>query len=61
VDALKPAYYVAKRQPGNLVDNMVRAQIRLTVQRLKANRLLRNQLIVGGYYTMASGVIDIIA
>lgn len=61
VDALRPAYYVAKPQPGNLVDNMVRAQIRLTVQRLRANPLLRNQLFVGGYYTMASGVVEIIA
>ena len=61
VDALRPAYCVAKRQPGNLVDNMVRAQIRLTVQRLKANPLLGNQLIVGGRYAMASGVVDIIA
>jgi carbonic anhydrase len=61
VDALRPAYYAAKPQPGDLVDNMVRAQIRLTVQRLKADRLLRSQLIVGGRYAMASGVVDIIA
>jgi carbonic anhydrase len=61
VDALRPAYYVAKPQPGCLVDNMVRAQIRLTVQRLKADPLLGNQLIVGGYYAMASGAVDIIA
>jgi hypothetical protein len=40
---------------------MVRAQIRLTVQQLKANPLLCNQLIVGGRYAMASGVVDIIA
>jgi carbonic anhydrase len=61
VDALRPAYYVAKPQRGDLVDNMVRAQIRLTVQRLKADPLLCNQLIVGGRYAMASGVVDIIA
>jgi len=61
VDALRPAYCVAKRQPGDLVDNMVRAQIRLTVRQLKANPLLGNQLIVGGRYAMASGVVDIIA
>jgi carbonic anhydrase len=61
VDALRPAYYVAKPQPGDLLDNMVRAQIRLTVQQLKANPLLCNQLIVGGRYAMASGVVDIIA
>jgi carbonic anhydrase len=61
VDALRPAYDAAKPQPGCLVDNMVRAQIPLTVQRLKANPLLGNQLIVGGYYEMASGAVDIIA
>jgi carbonic anhydrase len=61
VDALRPAYCVAKPQPGDLVDNMVRAQIRLTVQRLKAEPLLRNQLIVGGRYAMSSGVVNIIA
>ena len=61
VDALRPAYCVAKPQPGDLLDNMVRAQIRLTVQRLKADPLLRNQLIVGGRYAMASGVVEIIA
>lgn len=61
VDALRPAYCVAKPQPGDLLDNMVRAQIRLTVQRLKADPLLCNQLIVGGRYAMASGVVEIIA
>ena len=61
VDALRPAHYVANPQPGNLLDNMVRAQIRLTVQQLKANPLLCNQLIVGGRYAMASGVVEIIA
>jgi carbonic anhydrase len=61
VDALRPAYYVARRQPGNMVENMVRAQIRLTVRQLQQNPLLRSQLIVGGRYAMASGVVDIIA
>jgi carbonic anhydrase len=61
VDALRPAYYEAKRQRGNLVENMVRAQIRLTVEQLKQEPLLRDQVIVGGRYAMSSGVIDIIA
>ncbi len=61
VDALRPAYYVAKPLPGDLVDNMVRAQIRLTVRQLKREPLLHSQMIVGGRYAMASGVIDIIA
>lgn len=40
---------------------MVRAQIRLTIGQLKQEPLLCNQVIVGGRYAMASGVIDIIA
>ncbi len=61
VNALRPAYYVAKPQRGNLVENMVTAQVRLTVRQLKQDPLLRKQMIVGGRYAMASGVIDIIA
>jgi carbonic anhydrase len=61
VDALRPAYRVAQPQPGDLVDNMVRAQIRLTVRQLKQDPLLSNLMIVGGYYELASGVIDVIA
>jgi carbonic anhydrase len=48
VDALRPAYFAAKPRRGNLVENMVRAQIRLTVEQLKQETLLRNQVIVGG-------------
>ena len=67
VDALKPAYYVAKPQPGCLIDNMTRAQTRLTVQRLKRDPLLRELIntsglkIVGGYYYLRSGLVEIIA
>jgi carbonic anhydrase len=61
VDALRPAYYAAKPQPGCLEENMVRAQIRLAVEQLKQDPLLHGQLIVGGRYAMASGVVDIIA
>jgi carbonic anhydrase len=61
VNALRPAYRVAKPQPGNLVENMTRAQTRLTVQQLKRNPLLRRQTVVGGYYNLYSGVVEIIA
>lgn len=61
VNALRPAYDVARPQPGDLVENMVVAQIRLTVRQLKQDPLLRKQMIVGGRYAMASGVVDIIA
>jgi carbonic anhydrase len=67
VDALRPAYHVAVRQPGDLVDNMIRAQTKLTVQRLKRDPLLRRLIvsdglrIVGGHYDLDTGVVKIIA
>lgn len=61
VNALRPAYRVAKPQPGNLVENMTRAQTRLTVQRLRRNPLLRRQTVVGGHYNLDSGLVEIIA
>jgi carbonic anhydrase len=65
VDALKPAYRVAKQQSGDLLDNMVRAQTKLTVQRLKQDPLLRELithsklLVVGGYYSLDTGAVEI--
>jgi carbonic anhydrase len=67
VNALRPAYDVAVRQPGDLVDNMVRAQTSLTVTRLKADPLLAGRvragalLVVGGRYDLDSGRVDLIA
>ena len=67
VDALRPAYRAAKLLPGDLVDNMTRAQIQLTVCRLKRDPPLRRLiahsglLMVGGYYHLRSGIVDIIA
>lgn len=67
VDALRPAYHVAVRQPGALLDNMVRAQTRLTVARIRTDPLIREfvargELTVrGGYYSLDSGAVSIIA
>jgi carbonic anhydrase len=67
VDALRPAYYVAKPQPGDLADNMTRAQTRMTVHRLKQDPVLRELMttngltIVGGHYDLRSGLVEIIA
>ncbi len=67
VDALRPAYDVAVRLPGNLVENMVRAQVRLDVAELKADPLIagliadRGLLVVGGRYDLTSGAVEIIA
>lgn len=40
MDALRPAYHVAVRQTGDLLDNMVRAQTRLTVARISTDPLI---------------------
>jgi carbonic anhydrase len=67
VNALRPAYRLAVRQHGDLVDNMVRAQTALTVQRLKKDPLLHKLIlteglmIVGGHYDLATGVVQVIA
>jgi carbonic anhydrase len=63
VDALRPAYRIARRQPGDLLDNMIRAQTRLTVERLRRDAVLRklDLLIVGGRYDLYTGRVEIIA
>jgi carbonic anhydrase len=67
VDALRPAYDVAVREPGDdLVEKMVRAQTILTVDRLRKDPLLAEQIanrglwIVGGRYDLVSGQVVII-
>lgn len=67
VNALRPAYRAAIGQPGDLVENMVRAQVKLTVGRLKNDPLIaeliasRGVLIVGGRYDLESGEVEIVA
>lgn len=67
VNALRPAYEVAVRRPGDLVDNMVRAQTRLTVRELRRDHLLHKLIkdeglmIVGGHYDLDTGRVEIIA
>jgi carbonic anhydrase len=67
VDALRPAYAVASRQSGDLVDNMVRAQTKLTVAQLRreptlAPRVTAGKLrIVGGHYSLPTGHVEVIA
>jgi carbonic anhydrase len=64
VDALRPAYQAALAQPGDLMDNMIRAQVRLTVDKLKRDRTLRDLitsaglLITGAHYELATGVVS---
>lgn len=64
VEALRPAYEVARPLPGDQVDNTVRAQIRLTVEQLRADAILRPLIrahrmrVIGAYYSLDSGVVD---
>jgi hypothetical protein len=67
VNALRPAYRAAIGQPGDLEDNMIRAQTRLTVRRLQKDPLLRRLIvtdglrIVGGHYNLDTGIVQVIA
>ncbi|GII25109.1 carbonic anhydrase [Planosporangium mesophilum] len=67
VDALRPAYEIAVRQPGDVVDNTVRAQTALTVARLKADDQLADRaragalVVVGGRYDLDSGRVELVA
>ena len=67
VDALRPAYAVAIKQSGDLLDNMIRAQTKLTVGRIRHDPLIeefihRGELIVAGaYYSLNTGAVSIIA
>ena len=63
VEALRPAYELARPIPGDQVDNTVRAQIRLTVKQLRADAFLRplihahRMLVLGAYYSLDSGLV----
>jgi carbonic anhydrase len=61
VTALGPAYRAAVGQPGDLVENTVRAQIRLTVAQLRRDPLLTGRLVVGGRYDLDTGRVDLVA
>ncbi|TAK32079.1 MAG: carbonic anhydrase [Chloroflexota bacterium] len=64
VEGIKPAVEKAKEQPGDLLDNAVRANVELGVVNLKKSpvlaKLLReNKLkIVGGHYDLDTGAVD---
>ncbi len=68
VEAIKPAVEQVKGQPGDFLDNAVRANVRMVVEKLRTSRPIladlftQNKLkIVGGRYDLESGKVDIIA
>jgi carbonic anhydrase len=66
VELIKPAVEKVKDKPGDLLDNAIRANIALGVDKLKNSPILSQHLqkgktkIVGAYYNLDSGVVDII-
>ena len=65
VELIKPAVEEVKGQSGNLLDNAIRANIALGVNKLKTSPILAEHLekgkikIVGAYYNLDTGVVDI--
>ena len=65
VELIKPAVEKVKGQSGNLLDNAIRANIALNVDKLKTAPILTEHLekgkikIVGAYYNLDTGVVDI--
>ena len=67
VDGIRPAVEQVKAQSGDLLDNAVKANVTLTVERLKGSAILSEALekselrIVGGRYDLDTGMVEIIA
>lgn len=61
VDALKPAYELARPLPGDQIDNTIRAQIRLTVKQLRADPRVEaeDSHVIGAYYSLDTGNVDL--
>jgi carbonic anhydrase len=67
INAIQPAVDRAKNEPGDLLDNAIRANIELVVAQLKssmpvADLVLKNKLtVVGAQYNLKCGSVDLIA
>jgi carbonic anhydrase len=66
VDGIRPAVEAAKTQSGDLLDNAVKANVSLTVERLKGSSILSGASekgdlkIVGARYDLDTGLVEII-
>jgi carbonic anhydrase len=67
VEGIRPAVEKAHSEAGDLLDNTVRANVELTVERLKHSAILEEAVhngtlkIVGARYDLDSGMVEIIA
>lgn len=66
VDGIRPAVEAAKAQPGDLLDNAVKANVSLTVEHLKSSSILSEAVekgelqIVGARYDLDTGLVEVI-
>ena len=67
VKAIAPAAEKAKNLPGDLIDNSIKANVGLVVERIASSKPILSELakdgkirIVGAYYDIESGVVEII-
>jgi carbonic anhydrase len=67
INAIQPAVELVKNEPGDLLDNAVRANIKMVVEQLKtsmpvAELVCQERLtVVGGQYNLDCGTVEIIA
>ena len=65
VDGIRPAVEAAKTQSGDLLDNAVKANVSLTVERLKGSSILSEALekgdlkIIGARYDLDTGSVEV--
>ncbi|MCX5803998.1 MAG: carbonic anhydrase [Proteobacteria bacterium] len=67
VRAITPAVKKAKKQPGDLIDNSIKTNVKLIVNQIRSSKPILSKLvkedklkIVGAYYNIENGVVDII-
>lgn len=67
VEAIKPAVDVARAQPGELIDNTIRVNVRLAVEALRETEPVLNSAISSGalaiqgaYYHLSSGEVELL-
>jgi carbonic anhydrase len=66
VDAIKPAVLTAQGQPGDLVDNSVRANVLLEVEKLKSSDIISHALkdrtigLMGARYDLGTGAVGVV-
>jgi carbonic anhydrase len=64
VEAIRPAYEAARLQPGDLIDHVVQANVRLTVEQIERSPEISHAIaagavrIIGARYDLDSGAVN---